>query len=89
MINNGTIAIDQYNNTQRRKWQSHDLTNKKHNFLSVSTVCCYSIFKTPLCIFITIIIIVIHYNTLCIHDNVPQPFLLKNRKYKCLYLHRL
>ncbi|XP_025425652.1 probable serine/threonine-protein kinase DDB_G0282963 isoform X2 [Sipha flava] len=34
MLNNGTVGIDQYNNNQRRKWQSPDLTNVRHNYLS-------------------------------------------------------
>lgn len=37
MNNNGIIGTDQYNNIQRRKWQSPDLISKKHNFISVST----------------------------------------------------
>lgn len=36
MINNDTVTADQYNNIQRRKWQSSDLNSKKHNFLTVS-----------------------------------------------------
>jgi len=36
MINNDTVSADQYNNIQRRKWQSPDLNSKKHNFLTVS-----------------------------------------------------
>ncbi|XP_026815738.1 putative uncharacterized protein DDB_G0291812 isoform X1 [Rhopalosiphum maidis] len=34
MINNDTVTADQYNNIQRRKWQSPDLNCKKHNFLT-------------------------------------------------------
>jgi hypothetical protein len=38
MINNDTVTADQYNNIQRRKWQSPDLNCKKHNFLTVSSI---------------------------------------------------
>lgn len=34
MINNDTVTADQYNNIQRRKWQSPDPNSKKHNFLT-------------------------------------------------------
>lgn len=31
-----TFTADMYNNIQRRKWQSNDLTSRKHGLLSVS-----------------------------------------------------
>lgn len=38
MNNDGIISTDQYNNIQRRKWQSPDLNSKKSNFISVNTM---------------------------------------------------
>lgn len=83
MINNGTVAIDQYNNIQRRKWQSSDLTNIKHNYLSVSTECFYSIFKNlHYAYLLLLVLLLLYYVFLYIIYTLPVAIRLSQRSVK-------